>query len=126
LEQQYSFEKLEIWKIAKDLSIQVYKCLNDFPKSEKFGIVSQLGRAVISISSNIAEGTSRKSLKEQAHFIEIAYGSMLETLSILTITVELGYIESQKYLALRNIIVELGNKLNAYRNYLLNNANINK
>jgi len=69
---EYNFEKLEIWKLAIQLAVNVYKTTKKFPASEKFGLVSQLRRSSSSISSNIAEGVSRFSTKDKARFIEIA------------------------------------------------------
>jgi len=64
----FGFEKLEVWKEAKVLAVEIYQLTSDFPNTEQFGLVSQLRRASVSISSNLAEGTSRISKKEQAHF----------------------------------------------------------
>jgi len=75
----YSFEKLEVWQKASVYVSTIYKLTESFPVVEKFGLVSQLRRASISIVSNIAEGTSRSSLKDQVRFTEIAYGSAIET-----------------------------------------------
>jgi four helix bundle protein len=75
---QYSFEKLDVWKNARNFAVKIYKITEKYPKDEKFGIVSQLKRASVSISSNIAEGSSRFSLKDQIRFNEMEYGSALE------------------------------------------------
>jgi four helix bundle protein len=72
---KYSFEKLDVWAESKDFAILMYKITNSFPVDEKFGMVSQLRRASISISSNIAEGTSRNTNRDKAHFMTIAYSS---------------------------------------------------
>jgi hypothetical protein len=69
----FSFERLEVWNKSRLLTKRTYKVTQNFPDSEKFGIVSQLRRSVISICSNIAEGSSRRSKKDQAHFYNIAY-----------------------------------------------------
>jgi len=65
---KFSFEKLEVWQDAKELTHQIYKVTKNYPDDEKFGLVSQLRRAMISVTSNIAEGSSRMSPKDQAHF----------------------------------------------------------
>jgi four helix bundle protein len=65
---KFSFEKLEVWRNAKGLTHLVYKATKDFPSEEKYGLVSQLRRSVMSVTSNIAEGSSRMSSKDQAHF----------------------------------------------------------
>jgi four helix bundle protein len=88
----YSFEKLEVWKLAKDFCIYIYKLTGKFPMEEKFGMVSQMRRASVSIASNIAEGSSRISKKEQSHFYTIAYSSAIELLNQLIISFELSLI----------------------------------
>ena len=109
----FSFEKLEVWQDAKCLTLLVYKATKDFPSEEKFGLVSQLRRAVISVSSNIAEGSSRMSPKDQAHFYQIAFSSLMEVLSQIIISVKLGYIQEED--SFRQEISKIANKLNALR-----------
>jgi four helix bundle protein len=82
----YSFEKLEVWKLAKDLCVHIYKLTGKFPQEEKFGLVSQMRRANVSIASNIAEGSSRMGKKDQSHFYTIAYSSAIELLNQLIIS----------------------------------------
>lgn len=91
----FSFERLDVWNRSRQLTKKVYKLTENFPDSEKFGLVSQLRRAAISICSNIAEGSSRKSRKDQAHFYSIAFSSLMETLNQLIISQDLDYIDSQ-------------------------------
>ena len=67
----FSFEKLEIWQLAIQLSVKTYKVTKSFPSEEKFGLVSQIRRASNSVSANIAEGMSRSSMKDRARFIQI-------------------------------------------------------
>ena len=64
----FPFEKLEAWKDAKRLVIDMYKIAKSFPENEKFGLTNQITRAAVSVASNLAEGSSRTSLKDQAHF----------------------------------------------------------
>ena len=85
----YSFEKLEGWQHARKLAVWTYTITNKFPKEEKFGLTLQMRRAAISIASNIAEGTSRKTSKDQSHFSTIAYSSTIELLNDLIISNEL-------------------------------------
>lgn len=89
----YGFEKLDVWHNARSLAKSIYLITNDFPNFEKYGLSSQIQRAAVSISSNIAEGTGRTSAKEQKRFVEIAYGSLMETLSQLYLAVDLEYIK---------------------------------
>ena len=94
---EYSFEKLEAWKVSKALAIKIYQLTADFPSEEKFGLVSQMRRAAVSISSNLAEGSGRQSPKDQAHFSQIAFSSSLELLNQLIITKELLFITQSEY-----------------------------
>ena len=75
----FTFEKLEAWKKARFLVKDTYTLISKFPTTERFGLSSQLGRAIISVPSNLAEGCGRPSIKERIHFIEIAYGSLMES-----------------------------------------------
>jgi four helix bundle protein len=87
----HSFEKLEVWKLAKDLCVYIYKLTSKFPSEEKFGMVSQMRRASVSIASNTAEGSSRMSRKEQSHFYTIAFSSTIELLNQLIISHALSF-----------------------------------
>ena len=82
----YSFEKLEVWKLARDFCVYIYKLTHAFPTEEKFGLVSQMRRASISIASNIAEGSSRMSKKDQSRFYTISFSSTIELLNQLIIS----------------------------------------
>lgn len=111
----YSFEKLEVWKESIKLVETIYVLTNNFPENEKFGLVSQLRRATISISSNLAEGTSRSTNKDKAHFTTIAYSSTMEILNQLIISKELKFINEKSYLETREQIYKISNMLNALR-----------
>lgn len=78
---QYSFEKLEVWKDAKELAKQIYVLTAEYPTEEKFGLTSQLRRASISVASNIAEGSSRSTSKDKAYSTTIAFSSAAEVLN---------------------------------------------
>ena len=116
----YSFEKLEVWVEAKELSKMIYTITKEFPNDEKFGLTSQLKRASISICSNIAEGSARKTNKDKAHFTVIAFSSAVEVLNQIIIAHELSLINTEKYTVLRQNIESITNKLNALRNYQIN------
>lgn len=116
----FTFEKLETWQLSKRFVIQIYKITDQFPNNEKYGLVSQINRAAVSIASNLAEGTSRSSSKDQAHFSQIAYSSLMEVICQLNIAFELNYIESEEYMKMRKFAEEISNKINALRNYQLN------
>ena len=111
----FAFEELEVYQIARQYVKNIYELSNVFPAKEDFALTSQIRRAAVSITSNIAEGTSRFSLKDKSHFIEIAYGSLMETYSQLQVAVDLEYIEREKMEQIAPIVVELRNKLSALR-----------
>ncbi len=96
---------------------KIYYLTKDYPDSEKFGIVSQLRRAVISVCSNIAEGSSRKSKKEQSHFYNVAFSSLMETLNQLIISNELEYLKVTDLTELRNDIHTISLMLNRLATY---------
>jgi four helix bundle protein len=79
----FSFEKLAVWQKAIEYADLIYKVTKDFPADERFGLTSQLRRSAVSVSANIAEGSSRSSRADMARFIEIAYGSLLESVTSL-------------------------------------------
>ncbi|MGG9970618.1 four helix bundle protein [Ferruginibacter sp. SUN002] len=100
----YSFEKLECWQHARKLAVWVYKLTRNFPKDERFGLISQMRRAAISIASNVAEGTSRKTKKDQAHFSVIAYSSTIELLNDLIVSKDLDFLTEEIYFEGRELI----------------------
>lgn len=122
----FSFEKLEVWAEAKEFSKLIYEITSKFPDSEKFGLISQLRRASISIASNIAEGSARKSYKDKAHFTTIAFGSAVEVLNQLIISFELHFVSQVDYLKLREKLESITNKLNSLRNYQIDKSNETK
>lgn len=112
----YSFEKLDVWNEAKKLVVEVYHLLDKFPKIENYALCDQIRRAIVSVPSNIAEGSGRKSLKEQIHFIEIAYGSLMEAYNQLLIAVDLTYIDTDSVMAIKPTIDNVAKMLNGLRN----------
>ncbi len=89
---EFSFEKLIVYKKAKEYVKVVYSLLLKFPSEERFAMCDQLRRASVSVISNIAEGTSRQTSKDKCHFLDIAYGSLMETYSQLDLARDLDYI----------------------------------
>jgi four helix bundle protein len=118
----FSFEKLEVWQEAKEFSKMIYDITSNFPDTDKFGLTSQLRRASISIASNIAEGSARKSYKDKAHFTSMAFGSAVEVLNQLIISFELNFVSEVNYLKLREQLESITNKLNALRNYQIDKS----
>ena len=117
---QFSFEKLEVWQLSRKLVNKIYTITKSFPNSEKFGLSNQIRRAVLSVSSNLAEGTSRKSSKDQAHFSQIAFSSLMEVANQIILANDLKYINETQLSELREEINELSNKINALYNYQKN------
>ena len=115
----YSFEKLDTWQMARALAVRIYKVTREFPEDEKFGIISQMRRAGISISSNIAEGSARISGQDQARFYEIAYGSLMELLNQLIISVDLVYLPAESLNGFRSAIDDLAYKIGSLRSEAL-------
>ncbi len=111
----FPFEKLEVWQLAKKLVLAIYDVSKRFPANEQYGLISQINRAVISVASNLAEGSSRISQKDQAHFSQLAYGSLMEVTCQLDIAKELGFIKEEEYKKLRQSIGVLSSKINALR-----------
>ncbi|MEJ7626506.1 MAG: four helix bundle protein [Ferruginibacter sp.] len=100
----YSFEKLECWQHARHLANWVFVTSKSFPQDEKFGIISQMRRATVSIASNLAEGSSRLSKKEQSHFSTISYSSTIELLNDLIISLDLNFLSQELYVEGRGLI----------------------
>jgi len=111
----YSFERLEVWKMAKKLSITIYRITGGFPADEKYGLASQMKRAALSVCSNIAEGCGRNTKKDQANFYGVAYSSLMELLNQIIIVAELGWISEDIYSALRDDVEKISRMLNALR-----------
>ena len=92
-----NYKDLKIWKRSVELASLIYQLTSKFPSEEKFGIISQLRRASILISSNIAEGSARSSEKDFSRFIDIAYGSLCEVETQLIIAHDLKFISNQEH-----------------------------
>lgn len=111
----YSFEKLEVWNDARELVKITYKDTSKFPNYEIYGLSNQMRRAAISISSNIAEGSGRTSKKDQAHFYQIAFSSLLELLSQYYVAYDLQYINAKDVISTKSQLLKVSNKINALR-----------
>ena len=93
----FKFEKLDIWHKAVEYADLIYKFSREFPSEERFGLTRQLRSSAVSVSSNIAEGSSRSSDTDLARFIEIAYGSLLESVSELHIAKKQRYLKTDAF-----------------------------
>ncbi|WP_400081016.1 four helix bundle protein [Winogradskyella sp. R77965] len=117
---QHSFEKLNVWQDSIDLVELIYKTVKKFPSDEKFGLSSQMKRCSVSISSNLAEGTSRITKKDKAHFSTIAFSSAMELLCQVEICKRLRFIDEKEHSNLRVDILKVSNKINSLRKSQLN------
>lgn len=114
----FSFEKLKVYQLSKDLVKNVYILQKTFPKEERFALCDQIRRAAVSITANLAEGSGRKSLREKIHFIEIAFGSLTEVFCELQIACDLDYIKTEQFDFLRPQFTEVAKMLSGLRNSL--------
>lgn len=116
MEYLYAFERLDVWQVSRTFVKDIYVLLRTFPDFEAYNITSQIRRAAVSVSLNIAEGSTRNSLKEQSRFTEIAYGSLLEVYCSLLLAKDLNYIREDNFRNVSDKVKELSNKLNALKN----------
>jgi four helix bundle protein len=116
------FRKYSIWIDAVNIANQVYDKTSLFPSKETYGLSNQLERAAVSISSNIAEGASRTSPTEYAHFLEIAIGSAFEVETQLTIAVQRNYMPIDQYNDLISQLQSIERRINSLINKLRANG----
>jgi four helix bundle protein len=110
------YRKLIAYQKAKEVVKRTYILQRKFPVEEQYAICNQLRRASVSITSNIAEGINRYSVKEKAHFIEMAYGSLMEVSSQLEIAEDLGYITTEDRMSMDELIKEVARLLSGLQN----------
>lgn len=103
---EYSFEKLMVYQTARKLAKKVYILLRRFPTEERYGLCDQLRRSIVSVPSNIAEQSGRTSIKEKVHFLEIAYGSLMEAYCQLDLAFDLGYITKEELAPIKNLFFD--------------------
>lgn len=120
MEKIYSFEKLKVWEESRLFVKWIYDTTESFPTSERFGLSGQLRRASVSVVSNLAEGSARKSPKDQAHFFQIAYSSLIEVLNQLIVSTDLGFMSNEKLKEGRSSIELLTPRVSSLRNASLN------
>ena len=101
------YKNLKVYQIAKVIVKNVYQLMKKFPSEERYALCDQLRRAAISVPSNIVEGLSRTSDKEKHNFLNIAYGSLMETMCQLDISADLGYITNEELKHVEDDSVEL-------------------
>ena len=111
----YSFEKLMAWQESRSLVKSIYVLLNKYPKYEQFALCDQIRRASISVPSNIAEGNAKNSSKERIHFIEIAYGSLMEVYCQLILSKDLDYINDDDLKLIKVQVDKVGKLLSGLK-----------
>jgi four helix bundle protein len=120
-----SYKELIVWQKSIKLVKEIFVLTATFPKSELYGLVSQIRRAAISIPSNIAEGNGRGSRKEYSHSLSIAYGSALELETQLIIAKELNFVEEKDFLQIEQLLNEILRMLNTMRGKMRSLALVN-
>jgi len=112
----YKYQDLIAWQKAKALASEIYRATEPFPKTEIYGLISQVRRAAVSIASNIAEGQGRLTKGEFCHFLGQARGSLLELETQLSIAVDLGFLEADQFKKLEQQTSEVRMLLNGLTN----------
>ena len=112
----FGYRKLIAYQKAKEVVKHTYKLLKKFPSEERYAMCDQLRRSSVSITSNIAEGVNRYSVKDKAHFIEMAFGSLMEVSSQFEIAEELGYITFEERMSMDELIREEARLLSGLQN----------
>jgi four helix bundle protein len=120
--EEFGFEKLEVWQKTIALAELVYTVTKAFPREERFGLVSQMRRAAVSVSANLAEDNSRWSRIEQVRFIEMAYGSLMELVSEAKVAESQRFLATSDYLQLRINASEIARMISGLRRSLLEGA----
>jgi len=113
---QFAFEKLDVWNEARHMTKVLYLKTRFFPENEKFGLISQIRRASVSVCSNIAEGSSRRNIKEQKVFYQIAYSSLMEVMNQIIIATDLDFIDIKSQKEIRDMILQISRMPNGLRN----------
>jgi len=111
----FNFEKLQVWQLSRAFTSLIYNAVDSFPKHEQFALSQQLRRASISISANLAEGSTRSSEKDSSRFVEIAFGSLCEVVAELYIALDRGYITQQDFDMLYSESERIGKMLTRFR-----------
>lgn len=113
---EYSFEKLDAWKESRILVKLIYTSSKDFPDDEKYGLTSQIRRAAISISSNIAEGSGRLTPPDQKNFYKNAYGSLMEVLNQAILANDLNYLKDKQLEVIKGQVDKVSARLTGLAN----------
>ncbi len=114
----HNFRKLDIWTKSMNLVTEIYQLTNVFPTQERFGLMSQMQRAAVSIPTNIAEGSAKTSNRDFARFLEMSIGSLLELETEIKIALNLNYIDSLIFEDIQTKIIELQKMITVFKNKL--------
>ena len=112
----FGYRKLIAYQNAKEIVMRTYQLLKKFPSEERWAMCDQLRRASVSITSNISEGVNRYSVKDKSHFIEMAFGSLMEVSAQFEIAEELGYITTEDRLSMDELVKEVARLLSGLQN----------
>jgi len=112
---QFTFEKLRVWQEARVWVREIFGLVKGFPVEEKYGLSNQLTRSAVSVAANLAEGASRTSAKDQAHFSQLAYSSLMEAACLLLMAGDQGWVGADRIALEREKIESLSNQINALR-----------
>ena len=115
----FAYRKLDVYANSKKYVAEIYRLLQNFPNEERFAMCNQLRRAAVSITSNIAEGMGRFSDKEKLHFIEIAFGSLYETMSQIELALDFNYITQNEFVNMEEQVVVISKMLSGLRNSII-------
>lgn len=116
---KHNYKKLTIWLRAKELVKVVYSISDKFPENERFGLTSQIRRAVVSVVLNIVEGSGRNSLKDFAHFLNMAYTSLLEVECLIILSEDLNFLKMTETTEVKKEVEELLKMIYTFREKLI-------
>ncbi len=120
---EYSFYRLDVWKLGMNLVNEIYTITKNFPSEEKFCLTSQLRRAAVSVPLNIAEGSVKRTKRNFASFVRISLGSLMEVMTCFEISLNQKYIKQEEYNKIQKLIQELYFKLISLDKFLTNKNN---
>lgn len=112
----HNFKELKVWQKARVMVKDVYQAISLFPEDEKYGLISQIKRASVSVPANIAEGAGRNTDADFGRFLDIAKGSCFELETLLILAVDLDYLSKSKFDILLNDIEEIQKMIYSLRN----------
>lgn len=122
----FAYRKLDVYANSKKYVAEIYRLLQKFPNEERFAMCNQLRRAAVSITSNIAEGMGRFSDKEKLHFIEIAFGSLYETMSQIELALDFNYITQNEFVNMEEQVIVISKMLSGLRNSIISRMEVQK